>query len=99
MLGVVAVALIAVLGVAIAAQVRAASSGDTLDSARPADLLAVLDNLNRREAALRQEIADLQATPGQPRNRRLGGGAGGGAAPGWRRSRSRSGPFPRPDPG
>ena len=61
-LGVVAIALIAVLGVAIAAQVRGASSGDSLDSARPADLLAVLDNLNRREAALRQEIADLQAS-------------------------------------
>ncbi|HEY5858019.1 MAG TPA: DUF881 domain-containing protein [Aldersonia sp.] len=61
-LGVVAIALIAVLGVAIATQVRGASSGDSLDSARPADLLAVLDTLNRREAALRQEIADLQAS-------------------------------------
>ncbi|MBJ8348515.1 DUF881 domain-containing protein [Antrihabitans sp. YC2-6] len=51
-----------VLGIAIAAQVRGTDSGDNLDSARPADLLAVLDNLNRREASLRQEISALQQT-------------------------------------
>lgn len=59
---VLAVLLIGVLGIAIAAQVRDTGSGNSLDSARPADLLAVLDNLNRREAALRQEIDSLQST-------------------------------------
>jgi uncharacterized protein YlxW (UPF0749 family) len=57
-----ALLLIAVLGIAIAAQVRDTDSGDSLDSARPTDLLALLDNLHRREASLRQDIATLQAT-------------------------------------
>src|SRR5699024_10475886 len=48
------------LGVAIATQVRDTGSGDWLDSARPADLLAVLDTLHGREAALRQEISGLE---------------------------------------
>lgn len=60
--GFLAVLLMAALGVAIATQVRGTGSGDTLDSARPADLLVVLDNLNQREAALRQEVAALQGT-------------------------------------
>lgn len=60
--GILAALLMAALGVAIATQVRGTGSGDTLDSARPADLLVVLDNLNQREAALRQEIAALQDT-------------------------------------
>ncbi len=59
---VLAFVLVMLLGVAIAAQVRGTGSGDTLDSARPADLLAVLDNLNRREASLRQEIGTLEQT-------------------------------------
>ncbi|RVW03206.1 DUF881 domain-containing protein [Rhodococcus spongiicola] len=60
--GLLALLLMAALGVGIATQVSSAGSGDHLDSARPADLLAVLGNLNQREAALRQEIADLEQT-------------------------------------
>lgn len=61
-LQVLALLLIAGLGIAIATQVRDTGSGNSLDSARPTDLLALLDNLNRREASLRQDIATLQAT-------------------------------------
>lgn len=58
---VVLVALLCMLlGIGIVTQVRDTSSGDALESARPADLLAVLDNLHRREASLRQEIAGLE---------------------------------------
>ena len=60
--GLLAVLLMAALGVGIATQVSSTGSGDNLDSARPADLLAVLGNLNQREAALRQEIAGLEQT-------------------------------------
>ena len=52
--------LIVLLGAGIATQVRTTDTGDALDSARPADLLVLLDNLNRREAALRQEITELE---------------------------------------
>ncbi|MCX5044355.1 DUF881 domain-containing protein [Aldersonia sp. NBC_00410] len=61
-LQVLALILIGVLGIAIATQIRDTDSGSSLDSARPTDLLALLDNLNRREASLRQEIATLQGT-------------------------------------
>ncbi|MFD4293335.1 DUF881 domain-containing protein [Rhodococcus sp. NPDC058505] len=71
--GVLAVLLMAALGVAIATQVRDTGSGDTLDSARPADLLVILDNLNQREAALRAEITTLQDTLGTLQ--RSGGGS------------------------
>ncbi|MEV0946802.1 DUF881 domain-containing protein [Rhodococcus sp. NPDC049939] len=54
--------LIAGLGVAIVTQVKSTDSGDSLDTASPADLLVVLDTLNQREAALRQEIASLEQT-------------------------------------
>lgn len=54
--------LVVLLGTAIATQVKNTGTGDTLDSARPADLLVLLDNLNRREAALRQEITGLERT-------------------------------------
>lgn len=54
--------LVLLLGVAIVTQVRTAGSEDNLDSARPADLLVLLDNLNQREAALRQEITGLEET-------------------------------------
>ncbi|MGC0364215.1 uncharacterized protein YlxW (UPF0749 family) [Rhodococcus sp. 27YEA15] len=57
---ILAAVLLGVLGVAIATQVRSTVEGDSLDSARPSDLLVVLDNLTRREAALRQEVTDLQ---------------------------------------
>lgn len=60
----VSVVLVAVLcmllGVGIVTQVRDTKSGDGLDSARPSDLLALLDSLHQREAALRQEIATLE---------------------------------------
>lgn len=52
--------LCGLLGVAIVTQVRDTGSGDALDTARPADLLAVLDTLHQREASLRQEIASLE---------------------------------------
>lgn len=57
-----AVLLCVMLGVAIATQVRQTDSGDALDSARPADLLVLLDSLRQREAALNTEVADLQRT-------------------------------------
>lgn len=56
--------LCAALGVAIVTQVRRTGSGDSLDSARPADLVVLLDNLQQREASLREEIGTLQATLG-----------------------------------
>lgn len=52
--------LVGALGIGLATQVKNTGSGDTLDSARPADLLVVLDTVNQREAALRQEIANLE---------------------------------------
>ncbi|OWY79240.1 MULTISPECIES: DUF881 domain-containing protein [Rhodococcus] len=59
---VLAAILVVLLGAGIATQVRTTDTGDDLDSARPADLLVLLDNLNRREAALRQEITELERT-------------------------------------
>lgn len=58
--GVPAVLLCLVLGIAIATQVRQTDSGDALDTARPADLLVLLDSLQQREAALNSEVTDLQ---------------------------------------
>jgi uncharacterized protein YlxW (UPF0749 family) len=60
--GALAVLLCLVLGVAIVTQVRQNESGDALDTARPADLLVLLDSLQQREAALNTEVADLQRT-------------------------------------
>jgi len=51
-----------VLGVAIVTQVRETGSGDALETARPADLLVLLDSLRQREATLNTEVADLQQT-------------------------------------
>jgi uncharacterized protein YlxW (UPF0749 family) len=62
MFGALAVLLCVVLGVAIATQVRQTESGDSLETARPADLLVLLDSLQQREAALNTEVADLQRT-------------------------------------
>lgn len=59
---VLAAVLLGGLGVAIVTQVKSTDSGDTLDSASPAELLVVLDTVNQREAALRQEIAALEQT-------------------------------------
>lgn len=58
--GVLAVLLCLLLGVAIATQVRQTTSGDSLDTARPADLLVLLDSLHQREATLSTEVAELQ---------------------------------------
>ncbi|MBX9981256.1 MAG: DUF881 domain-containing protein [Mycobacterium gordonae] len=60
--GSLAVLLCLVLGVAIVTQVRQNESGDSLETARPADLLVLLDSLRQREAALSTEVADLQNT-------------------------------------
>jgi uncharacterized protein YlxW (UPF0749 family) len=63
---VVSTALITVLclalGLGIAAQVRRTHAGDTLTDQRPQDLVVLLDGLQQRETALRQEIADAEAT-------------------------------------
>jgi uncharacterized protein YlxW (UPF0749 family) len=58
--GALALLLCLLLGVAIATQVRQTNSGDSLDTARPADLLVLLDSLRQREATLSTEVAELQ---------------------------------------
>ena len=63
--GALAVVLCLVLGVAIVTQVRQNESGDSLETARPADLLVLLDSLQQREAALNTEVAELQRTLAQ----------------------------------
>ncbi|WP_116376713.1 DUF881 domain-containing protein [Mycobacterium sp. MFM001] len=60
--GALAVLLCLLLGVAIVTQVRQNESGDALDTARPADLLVLLDSLRQREATLNTEVAELQRT-------------------------------------
>jgi uncharacterized protein YlxW (UPF0749 family) len=60
--GALAVVLCLLLGVAIATQARQTESGDALESARPADLLVLLDSLQQREATLNTEVAELQRT-------------------------------------
>ncbi|KAA1432359.1 DUF881 domain-containing protein [Mycolicibacter arupensis] len=50
------------LGVAIVTQVRQHDSEDALETARPADLLVLLDSLRQREATLGTEVAELQQT-------------------------------------
>lgn len=50
------------LGFGLVVQARDNDTGDALDAARPADLLVVLDNVARREASLRAEIAELEDT-------------------------------------
>ena len=54
--------LCALLGFALVVQVRRTTSGDALATARPDDLVALLDNLQHREDALTDEVADLQRT-------------------------------------
>ncbi len=63
--GTLAMLLCVLLGVAIVTQVRQNESGDSLETARPADLLVLLDSLQQREAALNTEVADLQRTLAQ----------------------------------
>lgn len=60
--GALGLLLCALLGVAIVTQVRQNDSGDSLETARPADLLVLLDSLQQREASLNAEVADLQRT-------------------------------------
>ncbi len=60
--GALGVLLCLLLGLAIVTQVRQNESGDSLETARPADLLVLLDSLQQREAALNTEVADLQRT-------------------------------------
>src|SRR6185437_662672 len=58
--GTLAMLLCLVLGVAIVTQLRQTKSGDSLDTARPADLLVLLDSLRQREATLETEVTELQ---------------------------------------
>ena len=60
--GVLGVLLCVLLGVAIVTQARRTQSGDSLESARPADLVVLLDSLQQREATLNWEVSDLQRT-------------------------------------
>ncbi|MGO9927273.1 MAG: DUF881 domain-containing protein [Mycobacterium sp.] len=60
--GTLAILLCLVLGIAIVTQVRQTKSGDSLDTARPADLLVLLDSLRQREATLNTEVSELQNT-------------------------------------
>ncbi|CCQ16376.1 putative uncharacterized protein [Rhodococcus sp. AW25M09] len=60
--GILALALLCVLGIGIATQVRETSTSDNLESSRPEDLLVLLDSLTRREASIRDEISTLQST-------------------------------------
>ncbi len=60
--GMLAVVLCVLLGIAIVTQVRQTESGDSLDTARPADLLVLLDSLRQREATLNTEVSELQNT-------------------------------------
>jgi uncharacterized protein YlxW (UPF0749 family) len=54
--------LCALLGFAVVLQVQRTAAGDNLETARPDDLVQILDGLQRREDDLNAEIADLQAT-------------------------------------
>src|SRR5437868_12849471 len=58
--GALALILCLLLGVAIATQVHQTNTGDSLDTARPADLLVLLDSLRQREATLSTEVVELQ---------------------------------------
>lgn len=60
--GTLAVLLCLLLGIAIVTQVRQTESGDSLDAARPADLLVLLDSLRQREGTLSSEVSELQKT-------------------------------------
>ncbi|MFV0494704.1 DUF881 domain-containing protein [Mycobacterium sp.] len=60
--GTLAVLLCLAAGVAVVTQVRQNESGDSLETARPADLLVLLDSLRQREALLSGEVTDLRNT-------------------------------------
>jgi len=57
--------LCALLGFAVVLQVQRTAAGDTLATARPDDLVQILDGLQRREDDLNVEIAELQGTLGR----------------------------------
>ena len=57
--------LCALLGFAVVLQVQRTASGDALATARPDDLVQILDGLQRREDDLNVEIAELQGTLGR----------------------------------
>jgi len=59
---VVVALLCALLGFALVVQARRTSSGDALATARPDDLVALLDGLQHREDELGTEVTDLQNT-------------------------------------
>ena len=67
--------LCAGLGVAIVTQVRGTSAGDSLDTARPAELVVLLDTLQQREASLRVEIGQLKDSLDAQRNSGQGSAA------------------------
>src|ERR1700694_2238736 len=58
--GTLAVLLCVLLGVAIVTQVRQNEPGDALETARPADLLVLLDSLQQPEGALHTEVTHPQ---------------------------------------
>ena len=60
--GALAILLCLVLGIAIVTQARQNRSGDSLETARPADLVVLLDSLRQREATLNTEVTELQNT-------------------------------------
>jgi uncharacterized protein YlxW (UPF0749 family) len=60
--GVLIGVLTAILGFAIAVQVRSNSSSDSLANAREDDLIRILDDQNARAERLNQQIAELQNT-------------------------------------
>jgi len=62
---VVVALLCALLGFAVVLQVQRTAAGDTLATARPDDLVQILDGLQRREDDLNLEIAELQGTLGR----------------------------------
>lgn len=57
---VVVALLCALLGFAVVLQVQRTASGDTLATARPDDLVQILDGLQRREDDLNEQVAELQ---------------------------------------
>jgi uncharacterized protein YlxW (UPF0749 family) len=62
---VVVALLCALLGFAVVLQVQRTASGDSLATARPDDLVQILDGLQRREDELNLEVAALRETLGR----------------------------------
>ncbi len=64
-IGIMVAVLCGLLGFALVVQVQRTASGDNLATARPDDLVQILDGLQRREDDLNGEIAALQDTLGR----------------------------------